>query len=148
MLRPNSHQERTQSRRGSRSERRRGHVLLEFALTWTVFLLVTVVGIMDFGRGIWAYNVLAHSSHEGVRYAIVHGAESATPATAADIQTFVRSRATFLDPSSVQVNVTWAPDNSPRSLVEVETRHTFQPLMGFMLPDIPLSSTATMMITY
>ena len=148
MLRPNSHQERTESRRGLRSERRRGHILLEFALTWTLFLLVTVVGIMDFGRAIWAYNVLAHSSQEGVRYASVRGAESPTPATAADIGTFVRSRATFLNSSSMQVHVTWAPDNSPGSLVEVETRHTFQPLMVFMLPDIPLSNTASMMITY
>ena len=74
-------------------------------------------------------------------------AEAGNPATAADIQTYVQSRTFFLDPSSVEVNVTWTDDNSPGNLVEVEARHTFHPLMGVLLPDIALGSSATMMIT-
>ena len=43
---------------------RRGATLVEFALSWTIFFFITVVGIMDLGRGIWAYNALAHMAHE------------------------------------------------------------------------------------
>ena len=54
----------------------------------------------------------------------------------------------MLDPSSVEVNVSWEDDNSPGNVVQVQASHTFQPLIGsFMLPDIELSSTARMVVT-
>ena len=150
MLKSNSHQKPAESSRRLRRRRQRGEALLEFALTWTLFLMITVVGIMDFGRAIWSYNLLAHGAREGVRYAIVHGSRSDAPATAADIQAFVRSRTAFLDPTSVEVNVTWTPegDNSPGSVVTVQARHTFQPLMQPILSDILLGNTASMVIAH
>ena len=147
MLKLNSGDRRNRSRRGSQRRRQRGAAMIEFALSWMTFFLVAIVGIMDFGRAIWAYNVLAHASHEGVRYAIVRGGDSLTPATQSDVRDFVRSRALFLESSSVQVNVTWEPDNSPGNVVQIQTQHTFEPLMAFMLADITLSSTARMVIT-
>ncbi len=131
----------------ARVKRRRGSTIIEFALAWTAFFLVAIVGIMDFGRAIWAYNALAHASHEAVRHAIVRGSDSLTPATETSIRDFVHSQIVMLDPSSVEVDVSWEDDNSPGNVVQVQASHTFQPLMGFMLPDIELSSTARMVIT-
>ena len=82
-------------------------MLLEFALSFVLFLLVTLVGVMDLGRAIWAQDVLAHASHEAVRYAIVRGADSLAPATESDIRGYLRSRTTFLEPDSVNVVVQW-----------------------------------------
>ena len=94
-------------------------MLVEFVLSFLLFFLVAFVGIMDIGQGIWAHNVLAHASHEAARYAIVRGADSLSPATASDIRNFLRSRAFFLDSNSVNVAVTWTPDTSPGSTVEI-----------------------------
>ena len=89
-----------------RGRKRRGGVLVEFILSFTTFFLITMVGIMDFGRALWVNNVLAHASHEAARYAIVHGADSISPATEADILDVVRAQSPFLG-SDVTVSVTW-----------------------------------------
>ena len=130
-----------------RRQKDRGAVLLEFALSFVLFLLVTLVGVMDLGRAIWAQDVLAHASHEAVRYAIVRGADSLAPATESDIRGYLRSRTTFLEPDSVNVVVQWEPDNSPGSTVQIQATHSFQPLIALFLPDIDLSSTSQMVIT-
>ena len=130
-----------------RRGKERGSVLVEFVFSFLLFFLVTLVGIMDLGQGIWAHNVLAHASHEAARFAIVRGADSLSPATESDITTFLRSRATFLDSDSVNVSVTWDPDTSPGSTVEIQASYTFQPLVSMFVPDIPLSSTAQMVMT-
>ena len=130
-----------------RRQKESGAVLLEFVFSFLLFLLVTLVGIMDVGRGIWAHDVLAHASHEAIRYAIVRGADSLSPATTSDIRDYVRSRTTFLEPDSVNVTVQWQPDNSPGSTVQIQATHNFQPLVALFLPDMNLSSTSQMVIT-
>jgi len=50
----------------------RGQSLVEFALVLPVFVIL-VVGILDFGRAVWATSALASSAREAARYAIVHG---------------------------------------------------------------------------
>ena len=69
------------------------------------------------------------------------------PATESDIRGYLRSRATFLEPDSVNVVVQWEPDNSPGSTVQIQATHSFQPLIALFLPDIDLSSTSQMVIT-
>lgn len=51
---------------------RRGQTLVEFALILPVFIML-VVGILDFGRAVWATSALASAAREATRYAIVHG---------------------------------------------------------------------------
>lgn len=58
---------RTRSRRSSR-----GQSLVEFAIILPVFLLI-VVGILDFGRVVWANSAVTNAAREAARYAIVHG---------------------------------------------------------------------------
>ncbi len=114
---------------------------------------MTAVGTLDFGRAIWAYNIVAHGSHEAVRYAIVHGEKSLSPATATDIEAFVKDRTFLLEPGGVTVTTTWdpyglyAPDNARGSTVRVRVEHTFTPLLvTFLVSEIPLASTAEMII--
>ena len=131
-----------------RRRKDRGNVFVEFVLCFLLFFLVTLVGVMDLGRAIWAHNVLAHASHEAVRYAIVRGADSLSPATASDITAYLHSRLPFLGSDSVTVSVTWDPtDKSPGSTVEIQATYTFEPLIGTFVPSIPLSSTAQMVVT-
>ena len=131
----------------SRSPSRRGAVIVEFALAFTIFFLVTVVGILDFGRGIWAYNLLAHAAHQGARYALVRGSSSLSPATKDDIRNYVRAQAAMLDPAKVEVTPSWVPNNDPSSFVEIQVQYDFKPLFGqFFGVTIPLSSTARVVI--
>ena len=138
----------------SRSSRRRGSTLVEFAFCFPVFLLMTAIGTLDLGRAVWAYNIVAHASHEAVRYAMVHGQESLSTATESDIQAFVEARTFLLNPGGVTVTPTWDPydqfddaDEKARgSTVRVRVEHTFKPLFVTFLGEIPLASTAEMII--
>ena len=146
-MNPRNDQAGTPVRDNHRRQKDRGAVLVEFVFSFMVFFLVTLVGIMDLGRAIWAHNVLAHASHEAARYAMVRGADSLSPATVSDISDYVRSRAIFMKANSINVSVAWQPDNSPGSSVQIQATHTFQPLVALFLPNMGLSSTSQMVIT-
>lgn len=49
---------------------RRGQTLVEFALILPIFILV-LVGIFDFGRAVYDYNVISNAAREAIRLAIV-----------------------------------------------------------------------------
>ncbi len=68
-----------------------GATLVEFALSSILFFTV-LFGIIDFGQSIWRYNMMADLAQEGARWASVHGATSISPASMADVQTYVRTR--------------------------------------------------------
>ena len=141
----------------SRSSRRRGAALVEFTLCFLVFFMMTAIGTMDLGRAVWAYNIVAHASHEAVRYAIVRGKDSLNHVHAAEIKTFVEARTFLLESmGGVTVTTTWDPrdvidgtanDNARGSTVRVRVEHTFTPLfVTFLGSEIPLASTAEMII--
>lgn len=50
----------------------RGQALVEFALVLPLFVLL-LLAIFDFGRVIWARNIIENAAREGTRQAIVHG---------------------------------------------------------------------------
>lgn len=60
------------ARRSRVAGSRRGQALVEFALTLPVLILL-LVGIIDFGRAVWAVSVVSNAAREAARYAIVHG---------------------------------------------------------------------------
>jgi Flp pilus assembly protein TadG len=55
-----------------------GQALVEFALVVPIFLAL-LMGIVDFGRVVWASNSLASAAREGARFAIVHGGSPMDP---------------------------------------------------------------------
>jgi Flp pilus assembly protein TadG len=111
-----------------------GVTAIEFSLIVPVFLLI-IYGIMELGRLLFIYNSLGHAVYEGGRYAIVRGSESASPATTAQIEAQVATYAANLDPSLLNVDVTFDPDNSPGSIVNIAATYDF----AFMTNLLPLS---------
>ena len=119
--------------------------MFEFAIVLPLFLLL-LMGAMEFGRAVWAYNSISHGAREGARYAIVHGADSGRAATADEVRDYVRGRLPAIA-AAIEVNTSWDPDNNFGSVVQVQVQHTFKPLVP-LLPSIPLSSTSRMVISF
>lgn len=121
----------------------RGAELVEFALTSTLLMLV-VFGIVNLGLAVWQYNMMANLAQEGARWASVRGAGSASPATSADVQTYVNTRSTGLN---VSVAATWSPDTTAGSTVIVQVQKPFNRFTSYLLPaSMTLSSTARMIV--
>ncbi len=138
-----------------RHEGERGQALIEFALTIPVVFMV-LFGIIDFGRALYAYDLVTNAARLGTRYAIVHGT-SCTPspctATSGDIQTYVQSMVTGIDASSVTVVATWPAATgcaggtaTPLCPVLVKVTYSFKFLLSFSL-TVPMTSKSQMIIS-
>jgi Flp pilus assembly protein TadG len=121
-------------------KRQKGSVLVEYGLVFLLFF-TTVYAIIEFGRYVYVFNVIAGATREGARYAIVHGSTSGAVATQADITTRVRSWALGLDSSALNVTVTWTPGNTPGSKVRVQSAYNLLP-MSHMIFRTGLSVTS------
>ena len=53
-----------------------GQSLVEFAITLPLLLLL-VMGVFDFGRGIYYYSAIQNAAHEAARYGAVHHCDDA-----------------------------------------------------------------------
>lgn len=61
----------------------RGATMVEFAIALSVFL-VSMFGVIEFGRALWAHNALTDAARRGARYATLH-----TTAEMADVKNVV-----------------------------------------------------------
>ncbi|MHB0876200.1 MAG: TadE/TadG family type IV pilus assembly protein [Anaerolineae bacterium] len=104
-----------------------GQALVEFALTAVVFLAL-VFGVLEFGRAIYAYSVVANTAREAARFAAAHPGE--------DAAAHVASLAVGVD---VEIEV--APITAASTEVIVTARHRFGALTPFV-PDMDMASTA------
>jgi Flp pilus assembly protein TadG len=121
--------------------------MMEFGLAFLIFLSV-IYGVMEFGRIVACYNILAGAAREGARYASVHGSASGSVASAADIQGVVRGWALGMDASSVLVTTTWNPGNGPGAQVKVKASYTVAPFSGLILQNgITVQSSSQMAIS-
>jgi Flp pilus assembly protein TadG len=123
----------------------RGQSLIEFALASVIFFM-TMFGTLEFGLAIWRYNMVSDLAQEGARWASVHGMNSSSPASSADVQTFVRSRT-----PGFTVNVTTTPDPSTvgaGGTVDVVVQSSYTPMTG-LIPQatISLNSRARMVVS-
>ncbi len=122
--------------------RERGSNLIEFALIAPVLLLI-ILGILDFGRAIYAYSVVANAAREGARYGIIHH----DPSDIYDIQCRARDTAVALNPEQLTVFVILPTEE--QSTVQVEVTYLFRlitPLVAEAVggSSVTLRSTATM----
>ncbi|HUS07769.1 MAG TPA: TadE/TadG family type IV pilus assembly protein [Bryobacteraceae bacterium] len=125
----------------------RGANLVEFGLSFLLFFTV-LCGIMEFGRAVAYYNILAGATKEGARYAMAHGSASGSTATASDIQNVVRKWAIGLDPALVNVTTTWASGNGPGGRVNVRSRYNLLPFTALVLPaPISIGSSSELIIS-
>jgi Flp pilus assembly protein TadG len=131
----------------NRKKRQRGSVILEFGLSFLAFMFV-LYGVMEFGRIVACYNMLAGATREGVRYASVHGSSSGSAASASDIQTVVRNWAIGMDTGSVAVTTTWTPGNGPGGVVKVSASYIVTPFTGLILTSgMKVKSSSQMAIS-
>lgn len=160
----------------ARDGRRKGQALVEFALVIPVLLLF-MLAITDFARGIFIYSVISDAAREGARYAIVHGSlatadgeQASGPGTSDASGTYVVSAAkTYaygLNANLLNVGVCWgygctiASDCSSSTNtakapgvdipVTVRTCYSFEAVTAPFLGvgAIPLSAQATLAITH
>ena len=134
---------------------RRGSTIVEFSFIFVVFLM-TVVALMELGRGVWTYATLSHAARRGARFAMIHGSNnpvmdnSDNDTTDTEIANVVKAAAIGLDTSTIVVATpTWTPDRSRGSTVELTVTYNFNVVVGPpLLPrnTIPLTSTARMIV--
>ena len=124
----------------------RGQTLVEFA-SIALPMCFLIFGIITLGMAVYSYSFVCNGAREGVRYAIVHGSASLSPASASDIKTYVLNKAHGMNASYLNVSTNWTPDNKPGSVVKVQVTYSFQPLFPMSAVALPLSSTAQMVIS-
>lgn len=118
----------------------RGQALVEFAMVLPL-LVMLLLGLFDFGRGIAIYTSLAHSAREGARTGIY------TSATDTDIRDTVRSQGVILTglPDANIMITPPDPRNSGDSLI-VSVAYDFEaatPLISSFWGGGPLRITST-----
>jgi Flp pilus assembly protein TadG len=127
---------------------RAGQAMIETALCLLLFMTI-FLAIMEFGIGIFTYNFVSYAAREGSRYASTRGSQCTSPCTTATndtVQTMIRNQVVALDPSQVDVKTTWNPSNTPGNTVTVNVSYPIKPLLGFVLGNITVGATSTMMI--
>ena len=111
-----------------------GQTLVEFCICATLMLML-VFGIVDLGRGVYAYNTIAGAAREGVRYAVVHGAKSGAPvgptANDATLTSVVQGFAIGLQTTNLSVFSSWPNGNATGAVVNVTVGYRFQPATLF-----------------
>ncbi|HEX5413977.1 MAG TPA: TadE/TadG family type IV pilus assembly protein [Terriglobia bacterium] len=125
-----------------------GTALVEFGLVMVVFFMF-VFGVMDFGRALYTYHFVSNAACEATRYAMVRGSSSTEPATASDIESYVKSLAPQgIDPSSLSVSTSWSPSHAPGSSVRIEVSDNFQCTSPFFRTyHMNLSDSSQMVIS-
>ena len=126
---------------------RRGGALVESSLALLLFLGL-IFAVVEFGRAVYAYNVLAAATREATRYAIVHGSGSSSPATQEDIRTRVIRWGIGLNPSALTVSASWQPSNAPGSTVAVRSDYALSPIAKLVFRNaITLTTRSEMVIS-
>lgn len=138
----------------------RGQSMVEFAMVSTVFLMM-LFGIIEMGRALYDFHLVSNAARLGSRYAMVRGSDcvktlaGCSAATAAQIQTYVRSVSPGIPAGSLSVATSWAtgteclgsPFQGAGCTVTVTATYSFAtvaPILG--IGTIPMSSSSTMVI--
>ncbi len=128
------------------TERSWGQSAVEFALTLPVFLWL-VMGVVDLGRGVASYALVANCAREGARAGIY-------PQTAdADIVAAVNSQSLFMGtiPSAdIQITPSSQSARVSGSTITVRVTYRFQPMTPLVAnvvgSTLTLTSQSTMLI--
>ena len=109
-----------------------------------MFFLLTI-GTVELGVVVWQYNFVTSLAMEGARWASVHGKTSAEPASAADVQAYVNSRALG---RTVTVTATPVPSTTGSGeTVTVVVAESMTPSSSFIPFTFQLTGTATLVVS-
>jgi Flp pilus assembly protein TadG len=141
------------------TEHDRGNALVEFAIASSAMLLL-MFGIIDFGRALYTYHLVADGARSGARYAMVRGSTctvSGCPTTPDAVQTYVRGLAPGIDPNQLTVKTSYAMSDGcvdpnqmgPGCVVIVTAQYTFNFMIIPLMPsfNLPMSSTSQVVIS-
>ena len=125
---------------------RHGAVILEFAIVAPVVLLL-LIGSLDLGLAVYAYNTLAEGARAGTRYAAVNGTGGG--ATASDVADIVLDAMPGVKAQNLKVQVSWPDGNNlPGSRVTVVVTYSYRPVARLLgLDTLEFSSSSTMTIS-
>jgi Flp pilus assembly protein TadG len=146
-----------------RKAQTRGQAAVEFALV-VLFIFILFVSMLEIIFMMHAYNTLADSAKEGVRYAIVHGTGNSScsgPGTGTItcsgspyplVQAAVTNYAglSLHSTSAMTINVDYNPNsangtacNVPGCMVKVTVQYPYQPLFGLGWPTVTIYAAAS-----
>ena len=133
---------------GRRSRRRRGVILLESALVYSVLFLL-ILGTIVMGLGVFRYQQIASLAREASRWASVHGStyqseNNAAVPTDADTKAAIVGKAVILDTSALQVDLDQS--QMANGVASVKVTYTWTPEAYFS--PLTMTSTAVMPVTY
>lgn len=121
-----------------------GQSMVEFALVAMTFFII-LFGLIDFGRAIFEYNLLASSAREGARAAIMQSNTNTDV-----INRAVGSSAGLLGPADVTISGTRTCSAIPCPSVTVTVQHSFSPvtpLIGAAIGNsIMMTASSTMVV--
>lgn len=131
------------------SNRRRrtqsGHMgAMEFALAGPVFLSL-VLGVMTVSHASFVDTQLTYAARSAARWASVRSSTSGAAATSTSVETFARSQAIGITPTSgITVTTTWPAGNTVGNPVDVVVNYNFAPMLkGFLNDTMTLSAKAS-----
>ena len=123
----------------------RGQSLVEFAIGASLLLLL-LAGVIDLGRGFYAYVVITNAAREGTRY----GASYPEGDIVARVIAEADDSGVILTPGEVNVSFGNPPEEpNPKGFpLRVDVHYEFEPFLGAILglDKIALNSSAQMMV--
>ena len=122
-----------------------GQAVVEFALVM-IMLVPILMGVLDLGRGVYAYNVLASGAREGARFGTTQAPSGSSQPDLTSIRQRVLQTAT-LDLVSNQISATCSPDCYQGSNLTVIVNYTFQPATPLFW-QFTMTGRSTMVIEY
>ena len=133
-----------------------GQAQVEFILS-ILFLVLFIFGTLELILLIYTYNVLAAAAKEGVRYAVVHGSDSANcsgpggvgvtcpDSSGSNVQAAVKQYAQYSFHSTAAMTIAVIyPDSScdPPGRVQVQINYAYQPFFGLGWPTVTVKAAA------
>lgn len=123
---------------------RSGQAFAEFAIGAIVFFII-IFGVLDLGRAVLEYNLLANSAREGARTAIIPSYSNTDV-----IDQAVSTSGGFLSSGDVTISGSRSCNSDPCPSVTVTVRHTFTPvtpIIGTLIGgSISMSASSTMVV--
>lgn len=123
--------------------------MAEFGVVAVVFFTL-LIGIIEMAQAVYSYSSVSAAAREAVRYAIVHGPTSVSPATTAQIQAVAISYAPGVKITTAEVTVTF-PNNAINTLqkdavVKISHNYTFG-IPGLAATTVTLVSQAQELVS-
>ena len=125
---------------------RSGAAAVEFVLIAPIFIGI-IIGGFDIGRYIFLQHELTSVVQDAGRFAMIRGASTPTPATPGTVINYATQKLQFNNAANVTFTVTYTPNNSAGSTVQVRGQASFEVVGGlFATSALALDAVSTNII--